>query len=186
LDIMIDLETLSTRTNAAIIQIGARAFSLTNEQPPINHHPADFLFRYNINVTLDLIAGAHMDPKTADWWAGQPLEARERLVDVAPVPPRWACERFASWYTHLGAQRIWSHGAAADLPWLTALFERHGVKVPWHYRAIRDTRTLYACAEELGWVQPERTEPAHDALLDCTAQIVQVQAAWDVVRKAIR
>lgn len=81
--------------------------------------------------------------------------------------------------------RIWTHGPGFDPPILEAAFHAVGLPVPWFYRALRDTRTLFDTAG----IDPEadgsyrtfmsqyNTGTAHNALDDAIAQARCICAA---------
>jgi hypothetical protein len=177
-DVMVDLETLSLSPNCAITQIGAVAFDLEGLVLP-----AEFS-QYISEFTPE----CDVDPKTFAWWLGQKSSGTlaagilgENATDLAGA--LWA---FEDWYQLFpNVQRIWSHGAATDLTWLVCAYERIGLKAPWHYRAPRDTRTLF----DLVGGAPDRAEcgynesEAHDALQDCRVQARQVQEAYRMLAR---
>ncbi len=67
--IMIDIETLSTEPNAAILSIGAVLFSV--EQKKI-------IRTFTINIKMESsINYGHISPETVQWWMEQPYQARE-------------------------------------------------------------------------------------------------------------
>src|SRR3990167_6025990 len=78
LALMIDLETLSSRPDAAIIAIGAYAF---NEEaaPEATLDPARAFY---CTVTPD--PRAHIDPDTILWWMQQSQTARDSVTQHAP------------------------------------------------------------------------------------------------------
>jgi hypothetical protein len=99
----------------------------------------------------------HRDPATVQWWTEQSDEAQAAFAD--PVDLREALRQFTVWLDaliaspyltakpqHCTTLRLWSHGAAFDPPILAAAYDAVGLPVPWHYRAPRDTRTLFDAA----------------------------------------
>lgn len=170
--IMLDLETLANRPDAAVIQIAAVAFD-----PHTGETGAEF------NRHVCDIAGRHVDAGTVAWWmcqsvapamgaamqATQGLLLRAALIDLA----NWM--RLAP-----KPAGVWSHGATYDLPILEHAFVTElQCKPPWGYRTPRDTRTIYALTS--GGVPPAHvpvdSAGKHDALADCRTQIRQLVAA---------
>ena len=83
---------------------------------------------------------------------------------------------------------LWSHGAAFDSPILAAAYAACGLPVPWHYRAPRDTRTLFDIAgidDHSAWLNqhPGPLGVAHHALDDSICQARAVCAAWETVHQ---
>lgn len=194
--VMLDLETLSTRADACIIQIAAIAFDIeTGELGP----------RFNAHVNETSLVGArigHIDLNTVAWWLKQKhapvMGAALTGVDSA-LPLGAALLDFEEWFVALAGEHaeagdpavaelcMWSHGATFDIPILTAAFTRAECDpVPWSYRAARDTRTLFAVTPGGMPVVDKDEARAHDALYDCEIQIAQVVAAWGALHAAKR
>lgn len=174
--VMIDLETLSTRKNAAIVQVAAVSFdSLTGEEHA-------FFSRF----VCDIPAYAHVDPGTIAWWLQQDAasflgkgmaEAAVNVYTLAAV-----LGELCGWLREQAAEAVWSHGATFDLTVLDSAFAALQVSRPWGYKAERDTRTLYALAP--GGMPAVVGIPGqkHDALYDCRVQLKQVVGALAALR----
>jgi hypothetical protein len=68
------------------------------------------------------------------------------------------------------------------VPVLASAYRALGLREPWDYGRVRDTRTLFALAAELaGWEKPRR-ETAHTALADAVAQAEDVRGAYAALR----
>lgn len=162
---MLDLETMGLAPGCAILSIGAVAFSTSDEV-------TGGTFKRNVTLQSCLDAGLWVDPETEAWWARQSEAARAALLDPEPVELASALEDFDHWYEHSQFERIWSHGAAADVVWLAAAYRALGAKEPWNYRASRDTRTVLELFPDR-----QRTKPniEHCALEDSAAQALDVQ-----------
>ena len=127
------------------------------------------------------------DPRTVQWWSEQSDEAQAAFAD--PVDLREALERFNTWYQALEqstpyAPRLWSHGSHFDVPILAAAYEAVDLPVPWHYRAPRDTRTIFDAAgidDHSAWLKqhPGPLGVSHHALDDAICQARAVCAAYD-------
>lgn len=161
-DVMIDLETLSTRPDAMIRSIGAVAFGP-------NGLGAEFSA-----VISPAGAMGHMDAETVAWWLGQGDAARHPL-SAAYTGKREhlasALQRFRLFLHDLPVFiekiRVWGHGSSFDLPIIESAFRACGHQIPWGHRAARDTRTIL----ELANVRIATPEDAkHDALGDARAQ----------------
>lgn len=137
------------------------------------------------------------DPNTVKWWDDQSDDAKAAFDD--PIDLREALERFDSWLGGLfnyeetphdtDCIRLWSHGAAFDAPILAAAYRAVGLPVPWHYRAPRDTRTLFDVAgivDHSAWLK-DRPGPMgipHHALDDAICQARGVCDAYARLRGA--
>lgn len=190
--VMLDLETLSTRTNAAVIQIAAVAFDIeTGELGP----------RFNAYINESALVGAkvgHIDISTVAWWMQQApaaaLGAKLASEDDSRTLGK-ALLDFEAWFLALAGTdatvgddavneiRLWAKGLK-DMCWLEAAYERTDLgEVPWYYRAPRDMRTLFAVAPGGQPDLPRDEARKHDAVYDCEYQIAQVCAAWAALRQ---
>jgi hypothetical protein len=165
---MLDLETLSARKNAAIVQIAAVAFD-----------PQDGEIRSEFNRFVNTTyPEADISIDTIAWWMQQSFAPQlGKLIAENGVPLVNALQDFCTWYAGQTVEAIWSHGATFDLPVTCSALAACGIKQPWSYRAERDTRTLYALAPG---GMPAVTGVAgtqHDALYDCHIQLKQVVGA---------
>lgn len=166
---MLDIETLGTRPDALVLQIGICEFSLAPEETEIRSA-----------LCLNLQGqGGSVDTSTVLWWMEQSDAARRILADHGRLPDGLALERLDSLIGRMApADCIWSHGPAFDLAILQSLYARLGRPVPWHYRAPRDTRTLVTALELVGIPVPDRPGlgVAHSALDDAVNQALWVRA----------
>jgi exodeoxyribonuclease VIII len=181
MDIMIDLETLSLRTDAAIIQVGAVLFDPNWGGRVYNDRG------FNRHVLVQ-DGGGSIDHGTLCFWLqeaggaamGKDLSDRaEFLSDVLRAFVAWPKEAIGLDWSAVGG--VWAMGADFDLAVLKSAFARFGMAVPWHYRAARCCRTLFALNGErpqIDWTGFR----SHDALDDAVGQAMQVQKAMGQLR----
>jgi hypothetical protein len=172
--VMIDLETWGTRPGCALRSIGAVVFD-----PRLGETGAAFYA--NISRWSCEFIGLKIEPETEKWWAEQSAEARAAFASGAQWSVDYALGEFSHWFESVAAECIWSHGAPADIAWLDAAYAACRMAVPWHYRAPRDTRTLYWLAN----FDPKSGTPdgiEHNALHDAIFQARCVQAAMHKLR----
>lgn len=168
-DVMIDLETLSTRPNACILTIGAIKFSKREKEIDTFHR------RINVQSCLDI--GMVQDPQTMEWWnttasdvARADAFSTENRVDI-----REALIDFKAWLGDSSKLHVWSNGSCFDCVILDEAYYRLGVPVPWKYFHVRDTRTVY----DLGDVtNKDMPEVEHTAMADCRRQILGLHLAF--------
>lgn len=153
-DIMLDLETLGTRTTSAIIQIGACYF---------DRNTGDVGRMFFANTLHD--DRFTIDDDTIRWWLNQSKEAQE-IVSIPGQPIDLVVQDFADWLDP--DAHIWCH-ATFDIPILSHAFEKCGQKFPVTYRKMRDIRTLMDLADYHPTI--ERTGIHHTALDDCIHQV---------------
>lgn len=171
-DVMLDLESMSVKKNAAIIQIGAVLF---DPWKPGNGPEHGKSFEININLQSAVMCGGDYDPSTMEWWKSQSTPAKESVCDHA-YDIGTALMQFRDFMNMYQPNNIWANGAADDIPWLGSAFERMNIDVPWRFNTVRDTRTLFDLATLFGWKREYR-ETAHTALQDCIDQANDVCSA---------
>lgn len=195
--IMLDLETWGKRPGCDIRSIGACVFdpatgfvhdgSLGTIRPfyiacdnPISEPYAPHDPKYPL----------HRDPDTVKWWSEQSDDAQAAFAD--PVDLREALKNFDWWLTCLAPRttpdrqspdlRIYAHGPQFDCSILEAAYHAVGLPVPWHYRAPRDTRTVFdlcGVGDHSEWMKqyPGPLGIPHHALDDAICQARAVCAA---------
>ena len=172
--VMIDLETLSTRTDAAIVQIGAVLFEpvsrgkIRNDKPFMRH------------VLVQDGAGS-IDNSTLAWWLQQPnAKALGRALETTAVPLAQALEDLVAWPKQAvdlewdAITGVWAKPADFDLAILKTAFARFGALPPWDRRVTRCAKTLFEVsggAPEIDWTGLDH----HDAFDDALGQAMQVQ-----------
>lgn len=178
IQVMIDIETLGKRINACLVQVAAVAFNIETGQ-----------LSHTFNGVIRNSGGA-LDVDTVAWWMQQTHAPKlgAKLQDPSAAGDECeVLEALCGFFRLCGApdgvDQVWAHGGTGfDFPILQSAFERCGLAVPWHYRAPRDTRSLYDVAPG-GMPRPPKDETrAHDAQYDCEYQIAQVCAAWAAIR----
>lgn len=169
---MLDLETLATRVDAAVTQIGLCAFD------PFQVN-AD---RTGVTVNVRPHPACYIDPKTVYWWMGQSEEARLSVFDwecahELEVALRIVRDWLEHWRDPNAEIRIWAMPAAFDVSIYENLCRVTGTEIPWKYNSSRDLRTLMEAA---GMGKADRVMPiiAHDAGADADAQALTTAMAY--------
>jgi hypothetical protein len=170
--IMVDLETLSTRTNATILTLGAVRFD------PLGNDPIEEKDKLYIKIDLDSCADLdlHIDDNTIEWWSKQSPEAQEEAFGEEGRLS--ATDAFTQLYKFCwGASCFWSNGAGFDIVVCDTYYDRIQRAAPWKYWAIRDVRTMF----DLG-IDPKMPQvTAHNAVEDAVAQAIGVQNVSQVL-----
>jgi len=179
--IMLDLETLSTQPNAAIIALGAsRLYSGRT---------------YYQVVNFDSIANddpeSHIDPDTVLWWLQQSERPRKEIYADNNKQPSlvWVLDNFLTMieaYAKSG-QRVllWGNGAAMDNVILRNAFRRVlGIFDPWPYRNDRCYRTIKALYPELQL--DYENDKKHNALEDAKYQARHLEYISDTSGLVLR
>lgn len=168
--IMLDIETMSTRTNAHILQVALVAFC-----------PMEGVFTgdaFNMFVSTDGQEERAIDMSTVRWWLQQDPEIQERVLY-----PRYSYSlpevllELRRWFAKFDHTYLWCKGPEFDTAILKHAYEQLGQETPWQFGCVRDVRTArYMSRSEAD--RPNRGGPSHDALDDCHEQILDVM--WDV------
>lgn len=141
---------------------------------------------YNDGTNTIRLYDLWRDPETVQWWSDQSEEAQAAFTN--PVDLCEALMKFGFWLMNIApgqSLRLWSHGPAFDPPILAEAYHECGLEVPWHYRAPRDTRTLFDLAgisNHSEFMAQTSYGTAHHALDDAIAQARSVCAAWAIIR----
>jgi hypothetical protein len=166
-NIMLDLETLSTQPDAAVFEVALVPFGV--EGPDLG----DALHVLFVPET------GHIDVSTVKWW----LKHAEvcRLPD-ASMSERDAVNRIRSWLSQRSEYTLWGMPASFDCIILEQLLKRHGEHLYINFRQWRDVRTL---REQAGWpeTKPPEGHISHHALHDAVRQIHTVLACWEARTK---
>lgn len=105
-DIMLDLETMSTKNNAAIIAIGAVAFDNTGIS-------AEFYREISLADCQGL--GMHIDADTVLWWLSQSKDAQSKFKNNSnSCSLNKALIEFASFCYNQKAGQLWGNGSTFD------------------------------------------------------------------------
>jgi hypothetical protein len=165
MDVMLDLETLSTRPNATIVTFGACKFS------PYNQNDITDGIYFRINVDEQLALGRHLDEGTIAWWGTQAEDVREEALGEGN---RITLEEFTQNLNRflVGADNIWAQGPVFDIVILENLYRQLEKPCPWQFWQIRDSRTLLS---SLGDPREKNKAGLHNALEDAVSQAQAVQ-----------
>jgi hypothetical protein len=168
---MIDLETMSTKPNAAILSIGAVIMDLES----LTLHET---FYVNVELSSCVEAGLDCSEATRDWWAlPENREARDQLSKSA-VPLRTALESLANWLVarksnehyewDVKSIRPWSNGASFDIVILESAYASQGWQAPWKFYNHMCYRTMKNLYPEVA--KPLHHGTKHNALDDAITQ----------------
>ena len=159
---MIDIETLSTRPNAAVLSIGAVLFDFKNLT-------IGDLFIQSIDMEQ---AVGHVDLGTVKWWMKQSDDAR-RDASSGKFSPTQVLTALAEWIEAEMVEKksrcMWGNGASFDLVILESQYRAVGIDTPWDFwghRCYRTIKSLYPNVE----ADPRRGTH-HNALDDAIFQV---------------
>lgn len=130
----IDMETLSTEHNAALLSIGAVIHDFSTGQQVDT-------FYANITPESSIAAGLDVSESTKAWWAKQGQAAQD-VLSVDQRPLRDVLVDFGKWLAGHGVQYAIGNGPRADNQWLESACKAVGMQSPIKYWGDLDMRTL--------------------------------------------
>lgn len=150
-NVMIDIETLSTHTDAVVIEIAAVEFNkVTGEIGEIYHE--------RIKNEEWFTLKRHIDPSTLKWWLQQSEEARNNLTESREddnniFDAMGLLTAFVSRCDNPNYEKdkdertvtVWGNGSTFDITILQNLYEQINIyPIPWKFWAVNDVRTIVA------------------------------------------
>lgn len=163
LDVAIDLETMSTRPDAAVIGIGAVEFSLPEMKLGARFYAA-------IDLDSCQAAGLRLDASTVTWWMKQSDTARSALTrNTKPLAE--VLDEFHAFLIGCGPTneiKVWGNGPSFDNAILANAHAAIGKPLPWKYWNDRCVRTVLAMFPNIE--KPPRQGTHHNALDDAIYQ----------------
>lgn len=178
--IMVDIETLSTAVNAAVLSIGAVEFD-----PMSGKIEREFYHELDLSEQ----AGRHIDVNTVQWWAKQCLVNTDNIEFL--TKPNSYKEHVMFALVKLGAfiagndshyvERaegyekiaVWACDPDFDVAILANLYKEHNLPTPWKYSEPKSVRTVRMLTQIAGMEIPTQ-EATHNALEDCIRQAKEV------------
>ena len=177
---MVDIETLSTAVNAAVLSIGAVEFD-----------PMSCKIEREFYHELDLSdqTNRHIDASTVQWWIKQCLVNTDNIEFLAK--PNAHKEHVMFSLVRLGsfivgndnnyAERaegyekiaLWACDPDFDIAILADLYKEHNLPIPWKFSEPKSVRTVRMLTQIAGMEIPE-IEADHNALNDCIRQAKEV------------
>jgi len=167
---MIDLETLATTPNAAILTIGACKFDPRGRDVHSTYYE-------RIKLESQEEYGRTINEDTLQWWSQQDPQIQEDAFGESTdrIDLRDAMKKL---YTFgLGTTNVWSHGAIFDVVIIEDICRTFQQAVTWKFWEVRDTRTLFDLADV-----SVRIEGKHNALTDAVAQAHAVQQSYQKLK----
>jgi hypothetical protein len=169
---MLDLESLGTQPDCAILTLGAVKFD-----PFTPDSFGDSLY-FRIDVDEQLALGRRVQQDTLEWWGRQADDVREEALGeegrISLTDMYQQLNRFC-----VGVDNIWAQGPAFDIVILENIYRQMGWPTPWQFWQIRDSRTLFGVH---GDPREKNKAGLHNALEDCVSQAQGVQAIYHALR----
>lgn len=178
--VMIDIETLSTFPNAAVIAIAAVIRSDDNP----SHLQARSWF-----IDRDFVEG-HQNPETIDWWNAQDPRVKSQVFGGNQTP-REALQELNGFLRSNGIHpeaiedvRCYASPAMFDFPILRHQYQMMGIIPAWSWRTERCLNTLRKEIQDHFGIHISEIEPEmkHHPVHDCLAQFKELDACFSELR----
>lgn len=167
--VMLDLETLGTRPDCAIMTLGAVKFNPYN----IDSDPGPGIY-LKMDLEEQLIMGRTVDDGTIEWWARQDAQVRTEAWEGGDRSSIQDLKQELNRFL-VGVDEIWCQGPVFDIAILEDLYRSQKWGFPWNFWQIRDSRTLF---KVVNYRLESGRDQAHNALLDCVYQAEAVQRIY--------
>jgi hypothetical protein len=176
-DIMIDIESLDTSPNCVILTIGAVRF---------DPRGMGIVEKLELRPTIDEQTEKYnrvINEDTLRWWGEQSPEALdEAMGDRDRISFNECMEALYKFCWNRRA--VWSNGASFDIVAMESAWRNLGMRIPWPYYTVRDTRTLYEIAGVSLKDKKYGSKTTHKAVEDAEHQVIVVQDAYRNLIKA--
>jgi hypothetical protein len=176
MNVMIDLETMSTSKHAAVASLGAVLFD-PRDVETVDKFSNERLFYVKLDLRKQV--GRDFDGDTVYFWLQQDDKARLSLCENV-VDPREGLAAFTGWYIKNNGGVVWSHGATFDHVIIEDLYRYLGLTYPVKYKDQFCARTVVRVS---GVDRP--TLPSivnHRAIDDAVIQTIWLQQALAELR----
>jgi len=186
-NIMIDIETVSTASNATILTIGAIPF-LSDGTIPVD---PDMYFYERVQLeSYDSFKNNEFDFdfSTLIWWLKQDSEPlKDAFLENPRFPIKVVMQDLANYLMIIKnlikdeTVNIWSHGKDFDVVILQNAFKVCGIECPWKFWDTRDTRTIYSLTNvNLKNISIDGYK-SHNAIGDCLKQIEGIKQSYSII-----
>jgi hypothetical protein len=175
-DLMVDLETFDSGSNAVIVSIGAVVFNLEGNDTVKSVQEPERCWYSVIDASDQQKFGRTIGPSTVAWWLQQNEAARQALwkPSLRLEPALKLLNVFAK---ENEITRMWGYGATFDNVILNNACEAYGVRPIVSYRGNMCMRTIVSLSFVPCPVEAEGLT-AHNALADAQRQVIWLQRAY--------
>ncbi len=170
--IMVDIETLGSESNSAILSIGAVKFD-------INTGEVGDTFYKTISLDSCLKVGLTINADTIAWWMNNSTESQKALFLNTNL---LICvlDDLSQFITK--EDQVWGNSARFDLGLLQNAYNKVNLPIPWDFRKERCLRTLVSFNPDVK-EHHNFTNTKHNALDDCYNQIQYAVKIWNSFEK---
>ena len=183
--IMIDIETIATTPDAAVLSICAIKFR--TKGPDSMDVSSDRFYR-RLEIAPQLGRGRISDPATLAWWQKQDLAVRAEAFEGLRDLPFAALTDLNTWLLDAKYEGlVWANSPNFDLVILESLAKDFDLKLDIPFRKYSCVRTARAVVEALGFGLAPAMDapeyPPHHPLGDCIYQAYAVCKMYELVAR---
>lgn len=164
--LMIDLESLGTKANTAVLSMGAVTFNQLGVIAEIYTVPS---LKFQLQKTTRAV-----DADTLHWWMNQDDRAKKVFSESmeSSLTVQGLCSELSVFIDKFVKNKkdliVWSNGAGFDVPIIEHMLQYSGLEIPWKFWNIRCYRTLKSLFPIENHVK--KAEVKHNALDDAKFQ----------------
>jgi hypothetical protein len=162
-DIMVDLETLGTDSNAVIVSISAVQFDM-------NTGEVGKQFEIGVDLKEQIAKGAIIDVDTVMWWLEQSKDAQQQLTSLKREPVNVVLNAFNHFIHKNKINNMWGNGATFDNVIIRNLYKRHDYAFQLPFWVDRCVRT-YVDTNDIDTRDFKFVGIKHRGIDDCLHQI---------------
>lgn len=184
IDIMVDIESLDTKSTCVVLSVGAVPFSIEKKT---TYSLESFYVTIDIKSGID--SGRTIAEHTLLWWMKQDTESKKVFFEKDRLHIDEFKLAFANWikFFSLNYDRIvvWAKGPSFDISVLDNVYD---YKTPYHFREVRDVRTIIDLYRFLGLGDEgdyNLDGPKHNALHDAIYQANMMIGMINKIKEAI-
>ena len=176
--IFCDIEAFSVQKNAVVPALGVLAIDIDETALDLTYSQVlELADSVKLDTKEQLDKGRHIMKETMDWWAAQDAAA---IDSVTPDGTEISIMELHGWLKQFGSIKNatwWFRGPHFDAAIMESLFEDFGIRSPWMFYSVRDTRTWFECYTEHTKLKDEPPasfiahDPRHDVALDCWSML---------------
>jgi DNA polymerase III epsilon subunit-like protein len=164
--VMIDLETMGTVPESAIVSIGAVLFD------PRYGQVSNEVFYAELDWEEQ---NRWVDPLTEEWWSTQNSKAKMALHGIEDLEE--TLTEFSHWLPN--DAKVWGNGATFDISLLEHAYRQLSLPIPWKFYNVRDCRTVLDMYEsKRGGFNKKSGGTLHNALDDAKYQASYITMMW--------
>lgn len=174
---MIDIETLDTKSSAVVIQIGAVVF----DYDQFGEYAVLDEFIVFLPVMEQVREGRTISADTVAFWMSRDNHVMLSNIIVEGHEGKVTLKDWESFLSSHKCDRYWFQGPTFDAIILEDLMK----SVPWKYFQVRDQRTVDDLAIDKQAIKDFKAVINHDALADCNNQLKRLMFCLRERRPAV-